>query len=939
MIFNRFFRSKHLDPNPHVRIKAIEKLNSELSAEKSVLHELAFNDPDAGVSLAALQKLDSFTLWYKMSEISKDERVLKKSQQIVEQSLFDPTNTRLNEQEKLSFVRQCKDVKLLEKLVFLPWVQSDTRLAETLLTKISKPVVLEKIILESSNAELQNRLMDKLSDEATSRKLLAKVIKKGRAEAVNQKARDILQKWDLQQQLPISIEKDTTMLLSRLLALKEQTDLRIITVQQELLTAQYAELCEQFSCLAESKKREFEQKFSEISQRVNNTIELLKPQWQEEQAAQLLSKNINDLQSKSREVLDAANALLREHMLEITNDQVESTTEELNHLYDSVKQTLRSLPADKSVEKRRLELIIEQIIQCQESLANLPGFMLCLGHSQELLQQFSALKLPDDVSQIDAAEQYLREVKHQWREITQRFNKNLPAELLSAWQQVVHDWQGAIKNLSEQVNQEVARCRNKYRAIEGLINQGRFRLAIDVYSKVLVWYEKLPEKQQDKLNKIHSQIKQQIENLKDWQEYIAAPRKPALLSDAEQLVLAPLSDIEEQAKAIKVLRQQWNSLGVIDSESDAALNVAFDETLEKAFAPCRAHYEQQQLLRAQNLQDKNAILLELGQLNESTGELSQLSKQLTTLQQKWRKTGEVEFSLRNDLYARFQSAVLPLKEKVSAYYQSNAEQKGVLVKKAQQCLEITPIEDGINQIKLLQQQWKSTQHAGKKAEAVLWPAFKEACDKVFALRNAQFEQQKSQQIQQIVSLKEKLAAMQSAVEQAQNKAEFEQASALKADITDLLASVASKERHALERQLQGLEQQISQGIAKQESSLVQRQYVSVFKVMSKWQTPDELPAEHEELSNTWQAAFNQSAQGPMLTRHELTVMLEILKEQASPNVDSALRQHLQLQLMAKKLQDGDLEQADDLLKKWISLGPLTTNEQSYFERVQSLFIY
>jgi DNA repair protein SbcC/Rad50 len=109
MIFNRFFRSKHLDPNPQVRIKAIEKLNTTLSSEKTVLHELAFNDPDASVSLAALHKLDSFTLWYKMSEIGKDERVLKKSQQIVEQMLFDETNVGLNEKDKLSFIRQCND--------------------------------------------------------------------------------------------------------------------------------------------------------------------------------------------------------------------------------------------------------------------------------------------------------------------------------------------------------------------------------------------------------------------------------------------------------------------------------------------------------------------------------------------------------------------------------------------------------------------------------------------------------------------------------------------------------------------------------------------------------------------------------------------------------------------------------------------------------------
>jgi len=40
-----------------------------------------------------------------------------------------------------------------------------------------------------------------------------------------------------------------------------------------------------------------------------------------------------------------------------------------------------------------------------------------------------------------------------------------------------------------------------------------------------------------KLNKLHTQVKQPIEKLKDWQEYIATPRKPLpILADAEYLV-------------------------------------------------------------------------------------------------------------------------------------------------------------------------------------------------------------------------------------------------------------------------------------------------------------------------------------------------------------------------------------------------------------------
>ncbi|MFT5838687.1 MAG: exonuclease SbcC, partial [Flavobacteriales bacterium] len=95
MIFKHLFRSKHQNPDPQVRIQAIENLNKQDPQQKSVLHELAFNDADVGVSLAALQKLDSFVLWYKMSQIAKNDRVQKKSQQFVENSLLDGQNKAL----------------------------------------------------------------------------------------------------------------------------------------------------------------------------------------------------------------------------------------------------------------------------------------------------------------------------------------------------------------------------------------------------------------------------------------------------------------------------------------------------------------------------------------------------------------------------------------------------------------------------------------------------------------------------------------------------------------------------------------------------------------------------------------------------------------------------------------------------------------------------
>ena len=109
MIFKNLFRPKHQDPKPAVRITAIGSLSAEVPEQKSILHELAFNDEDVNVSLAALAKLNSFVLWYKMAEIAKNDRIAKRAQQVVESTLFSDDESTMARDEKFAFAYECKN--------------------------------------------------------------------------------------------------------------------------------------------------------------------------------------------------------------------------------------------------------------------------------------------------------------------------------------------------------------------------------------------------------------------------------------------------------------------------------------------------------------------------------------------------------------------------------------------------------------------------------------------------------------------------------------------------------------------------------------------------------------------------------------------------------------------------------------------------------------
>lgn len=935
MIFKHLFRSKHQNPDPQVRLQAIANLNHQDPQQKSVLHELAFNDSDVNVSLAALKKLDSFVLWYKMSEIAKNERVQKKSLQFVENTLLDEQNSTLSEDEKRKFILETRDMRIVEKLLMQAWVQQDTQLAMSLLQKADKPQLQDKLLCDTQNKGLQIAILETLIDGAQSRKLLNKIIKKATSSEMKALANEKLQSWIAAEQAPIEVEQQVKMVLSRLLALKDQSDLLNIQKQQNELTQQYTQLSQRFSCLADLKRTEIEQKYADISERVERTVALLEPQWQAKQAELALSQNIQKTMQEVEDCLAELAAQLKNRISEISPSEVDRFEQRINLQVEQLRDLTRQLPSTKSTSHRQLEQLNHQLLSSLHTLASLPEFQQAIQDCQTLLQKIGDLTLPNDASQIEAAEAYLKEQKQQWRNTVASYQTHIPSALSQQWNESLKNWQQAIKTLKTQLNAEVSRCRNKLRAVENLINQGKFKAAMMLYQKVQKWFAELPEKQQGQLERTFTSVKEQIENLKDWQDYIAAPRKPALLVEVEALVSQPL-EVEAQSAAIKSLRSQWNSLGKTDTESDQALNEAFESAIEKAFTPCREFYDQQQKQREQNMLAKQQLLAEIKALDEQQCSVTELAKALRSVQQKWKNIGEVDFKQRNALYDSYQQLLNPLRDKVSAFYQDNAQQKQALLTKAEKLAELESIDEAIEQAKKLQQTWKTIDHAGKKAEAQLWPAFRKANDSLFAKKSEENQQQKAELKAQIDLLKDQITRFENTFNDASDKASVQSAMQDKQSIVDAIKTLPMRDSKALEQRVQTIVEQQQVKLNEFEKAAKSQTYLDLFTTLKEWQSDSEIPASVTNLNKQWQQCFREVE--AKSDRHELTIKMEIVAQQDSPKKDTQKRQEIQMQLMAQKLQTGESLDLLSLLKEWIRAGSMSKSDMTLLKRIEPLFV-
>ena len=935
MIFKHLFRSKHQNPDPQVRIQAIENLNKQDPQQKSVLHELAFNDADVGVSLAALQKLDSFVLWYKMSQIAKNDRVQKKSQQFVENTLLDGQNKALSDKEKQTFILETHDIRLIEKLLVQQWIQNDTPLAMSLLQKVDKPQLQEKLLFDTQNEGLQTAILQTLTDSVQARKLLHKIQKKTSSSVLSELANEIIQGWMSAEKAPVEVEQQVKMVLSRMLALKDQSNLIHIEQLQTELTQQYTKIAQRFVCLTELKRAEIEQKYTDISARVDRTVALLKPQWQAKQAELALNDSMDTLLVEVEQSLAELSAQLTTRFSDIGSTEADAFVLTINQQIDKLQNITKQLPATDNAGHKRLEQLHNRLLSSLHTLTSLEQFQQAIQLGQTLLEKFAGLALPDDASQIEAAEEYLKEQRQTWRNTVAIYQAHIPATLSLQWNERLKHWQQAIKVLKNQLDGELSRCRNKLRAVESLINQGKFKAAMALYQKVQHWFNVLPEKQQGQLERTFITVKEQIENLKDWQDYIAAPRKPMLLNEVEALVAKPL-EIDAQSKAIKSLRYQWNSLGKTDTESDQALNVAFESEIEKAFAPCREFYDQQQKQREQNMLAKQQVLAEIKALGEQECGVTDLTKTLRSIQQKWKNIGEVDFKQRNALYDSYQQLLNPLRDKVSAFYQLNAEQKQALLTKAEKLLDLESVNEAIEQAKKLQQTWKTIEHAGKKAEAALWPAFRKINDSLFAKKAQANQQEQTQLKEHFLAVKEQVTHLETLLDSAADKTSVQDALQDKQTVIDAIATLPMRERRTLEQRVQTVVEQHQLKLTKLAKSAKGQAYQDLFSTLKLWQTASELPDGVTRLNKQWQQCFHDLNENT--ERHDLTIKMEIVAQKDSPKKDAEKRQSIQMQLMAQKLQSGESLDLLLLLKDWIRAGCLSKSDITLLKRIEPLFV-
>jgi hypothetical protein len=202
---------------------------------------------------------------------------------------------------------------------------------------------------------------------------------------------------------------------------------------------------------------------------------------------------------------------------------------------------------------------------------------------------------------------------------------------------------------------------------------------------------------------------------------------------------------------MKVIQSEWKAIGPVPRENDKELWSRFRAAGDAFFAIHRAEIDARNKEFSHNLNLKLALCLEAEDLAQAaeTNQANESGRVLTgpermaavkDLQQKWKFIGYVPRDQVEVVWSRFRTACdrvyATLKEHladIEKQRQENLAKKQEIISEVETILKHENARWFKDEVKELQQKWRSVGHVPRDQMEVVSNRFRELCDQVYAL--------------------------------------------------------------------------------------------------------------------------------------------------------------------------------------------------------------
>ncbi len=930
MIFEKLFKPKWQHKDANVRIQALNEFDVNNPELQTILEQLAEQDSSELVRRSALIKINSPQAWFKAMLHNSNRAIVKFAQSKFHALILETDKVGI--EQKLAYLPNCPRSTFTEQWLM---IEHNTQVLQGLIDKVNKPNILAQLLLKTDNEDLQIQLLSDMNELDLLEKLCKKAVGKPVFSKLDRKVKTMREAIEK----PIKLHKQIQLSLSKLLALKDVQSYEDMLNRKAVIEQEWQAYLTDFDCLPLDEQAQLKEKYEHILSQLKKHFIVLEEAYQQQKI--IIERELKE-QQQSQQFNQQINHISK-HITEAVFDNAEldqgAVSDQLTALNAQIAESILT-DAHKNELKNKTKAL-------EFKLTKLPEVAQSVSAATALIAKFSGLSVPTNIDEYNQRKPLFSDWNSQWKQINALANDILPESLTKARDELHQIWAKAIAEFEEKQNKAFHHFRKKMSELRRLISYGKYKAAFGLHTKLTYLHAEFAEDYQQRLSKDFEWLNDKIKELHELESFVVTPKKQSLLNDILALVENPFDNPQQQADQVKRYRKQWNLLGHADEAMDKELNSQFNKACEEAFAPCRQYYAEQGKIREQHLEDKQQVLKDIESLAASIndGDENQavdwqnIDAQLSKLMSKWRETGEIDRDKYQVMHKQYRKLVDPIKKGVHNFQDANVELKQALIEQAKQHGQDEDVFAAINALKALQHKWRSIGYAGPQKENQLWQAFRKVNDQLFAKRDSLVEAQKDEK-------NAEFEALQTTFAQLQTRATDVELSGISALITDIeqfineirdLKSSGKSLVNNANTLMKNLHARVAKHKENKQAQALEAMFALITELSQTEQTVSELKerAEFKVLNKPTQKAILSALNCDMdkSIRERLTIELEILAEIDSPQQDLALRRQIQVELLADKLNQGEvnLQQKFD---QWLRCAAFVGTKVSVIERTQ-----
>ena len=209
-------------------------------------------------------------------------------------------------------------------------------------------------------------------------------------------------------------------------------------------------------------------------------------------------------------------------------------------------------------------------------------------------------------------------------------------------------------------------------------------------------------------------------------------------------------------KALQKLHEDWKEIGPVPQEKKEEIWERFKAASDKINQIRREHYAKLEESQKTNLEAKKALCEKAEELlngeYNSVNAWQKKSDELSEIFGVWKTVGLASKKDNEEIWTRFKAAMDTFFQKKKEFFASmkdkqteNLERKTQLCLEAEALMESTDWKNATEQLKKIQEEWKTIGPVPKRHTDKIWKRFRAACDTFFNRKNEHFSGRRNEE--------------------------------------------------------------------------------------------------------------------------------------------------------------------------------------------------